>query len=571
MTHVLSLGAINKHTGEYVYPKISNKKDEYICPECNKDLICVQGEIRVHHFRHKIDNVNPCHHYSNPTETQIHKDAKILLKTLLERKIQILLIRNCCFCKKNEEFEIPEISESSTIEIEYRFTYNGLKIADVAYTDNDDIVCIFEIYNTHKTCSENRPEPWFEINAETLIKTANDNSLTSLLIPCIRSEKCDDCIEKIKNKLIENIRKINFIRFNDLELKLKKAEQDCSDDYWGKSDYNIKNYKIQIDNIKNEVEIELLKQNIVYINKNNEKFIIEKKINNQTIKLISISLVKIGKYGFCKINIIDLYNWYFNIRKNIIDNEIYHNELMTKLIFFVDLQDTEKTNNILQLLKFNKFDEPKNIEIDFVKNGIKFDKDLQGYIIFNHKTKFKIKYSFNEKLLLNGKWIKNINYFEIIKWFNILPNKIDEIINQQKLENKKIVKKINDNKYIKEKFNNIKNNNKLNSQEKLNEFIDFLIPYYEINIYCNNELNKNIFDECYYSKYYRAINSLKLNGYNFNIRENDGNEIWGGWGGNMYINNGCYKPILYKFIKYYGLINPMTIIKDLQGIIYNKI
>ena len=82
MSQLLSLGAINKLSGEYVYPKIANKKDEYICPECNKDLILCQGEIRVHHFRHKVDSVNPCNHYSNPTETQIHKDAKILLKNL---------------------------------------------------------------------------------------------------------------------------------------------------------------------------------------------------------------------------------------------------------------------------------------------------------------------------------------------------------------------------------------------------------------------------------------------------------------------------------------------------------
>lgn len=195
MTHILSLGAINKVTGEYVYPKIANKKDEYICPGCNKDLILCQGEIRVHHFRHKVDNVNPCHHYSNPTESQIHKDAKILLKNLLERKIPISFIRNCCCCKKNEEYEIPEISETSNIQLEYRFEYNGVKIADVSYLEDGEILCIFEICNTHKTCSENRPEPWFEIDAETLIKMANDNSLTSLEIPCIRREKCDVCIE----------------------------------------------------------------------------------------------------------------------------------------------------------------------------------------------------------------------------------------------------------------------------------------------------------------------------------------------------------------------------------------
>ena len=36
MSQLLSLGAINKFTGEYVYPKIANKKDEYICCECNR-------------------------------------------------------------------------------------------------------------------------------------------------------------------------------------------------------------------------------------------------------------------------------------------------------------------------------------------------------------------------------------------------------------------------------------------------------------------------------------------------------------------------------------------------------
>jgi uncharacterized protein YkuJ len=200
---VLSLGAINKITGEYVYPKIANKKDEYICPDCNKELILCQGKIKVHHFRHKVDTINPCHHYSKPTESQIHKDAKMLLKNLLERKITISFIRKCCCCEKNEDFEIPEMSETSVIELEHRFEYNGLKIADVAYIDNGELLCIFEICNTHKTSSENRPDNinWFEINAETLIKLANDNSSSSLQIPCIRCEKCEDCIEKEKMQL----------------------------------------------------------------------------------------------------------------------------------------------------------------------------------------------------------------------------------------------------------------------------------------------------------------------------------------------------------------------------------
>jgi uncharacterized protein YkuJ len=212
MTHVfLSLGAINKQTGEYVFPKIANKKDEYVCPDCNKDLTLCQGEIIRPYFRHKVDSVNPCHHYSNPTETQIHKDGKMVIKSLLERKTPISFIRNCCSCKKNEEHEIPEMTESSKIELEYRFEYNGTKIADVVYIDNDDILCIFEICNTHKTCSENRPEPWFEIDAETLIKLANDNALPHIKIPCIRCEKCDDCIEKERYNIVNKKKALDIL------------------------------------------------------------------------------------------------------------------------------------------------------------------------------------------------------------------------------------------------------------------------------------------------------------------------------------------------------------------------
>ena len=202
MAHVLSLGAINKHTGEYVYPKIANKNDEYICPECNKDLILVKGEIRVHHFRHKVDTKTPCNHYNKPTETQIHKDAKILLKTLLERKIPISFIRKCCACNGDDKLKPPdEIKDTSFVKLEHRFEFNGTKIADVACINDGKLCCIFEICNTHKTCNENRPEPWFEIDAGTLITTANDASSNSLEVPCVRRQMiCNKCRENYNKK-----------------------------------------------------------------------------------------------------------------------------------------------------------------------------------------------------------------------------------------------------------------------------------------------------------------------------------------------------------------------------------
>lgn len=198
---MIPLCAVNKKTREYVYPKHANKKDEYCCPECNKDLIFHQGNIRIHHFVHKFTKSDPCNYYNHPTESQIHKNAKILLKILLDKKEKISFIRKCCCCKKDEEFEIPEISETSNIQLEYRFEYDGLKIADVAYIDNNEIICIFEICYTHKTQSEKRPEPWFEIDALSFIHNANNLNNSSLQINCLRHEKCDDCIEFEKEQI----------------------------------------------------------------------------------------------------------------------------------------------------------------------------------------------------------------------------------------------------------------------------------------------------------------------------------------------------------------------------------
>ena len=320
MTHVLSLGAINKLTGEYVYPKIANKKDEYICPECNKDLILCQGNIKAHHFRHKVDSINPCHHYSNPTESQIHKDAKMLLKNLLERKIKISFIRNCCSCKKNEEYEIPETIGQSVIEIEYRFEYNGVKFADVAYIDDEELLCIFEICNTHKTCSENRPEPWFEIDAENLIKMANNNTLSSLQIKCIRVENCDECIEREKNRLKqEKLDKLERLQINSNSPEYRFIKNDVNFTFLNNA-FNIihplTHKKIKM--ICNYEIILYTNDDIKYIIDDKEHYLCNPIFINGKMK----GYMCWNIYKNCSISITrDIINWYHSkpiIRKNLI-------------------------------------------------------------------------------------------------------------------------------------------------------------------------------------------------------------------------------------------------------------
>lgn len=191
---ILPLGAIIKNTNKYVYPSIANKNDKFECPDCHRELILRKGNKRIHHFAHcKTDN--PCNYYTKPTETQIHKDAKMLMKTLLDNSVQITISRICKFCNIEEEYEIPERDNNSNIVIEYRFEYNGTKIADVAFIENNEIISIFEICNTHKTNNEKRPEPWFEIDASTLINIASSFENNKIKIPCIRNQLCDNCNE----------------------------------------------------------------------------------------------------------------------------------------------------------------------------------------------------------------------------------------------------------------------------------------------------------------------------------------------------------------------------------------
>lgn len=196
---MLSLGAINKTTGSYVTAKLANKQDKYKCPDpkCGKDVVVCQGKIRAPYFRHFADSVNPCHYYDKPSESQIHKDAKMLMKFLLESKIPFKIKRKCYCCEEDVEFEIPKVTDTSLIQLEHRFDHDGLRIADVAYLDNNDIVCLFEICYKHKTDNEVRPEPWFELDAVSLLTAVNTNTIENqpYVLHCIRSVECEDCAD----------------------------------------------------------------------------------------------------------------------------------------------------------------------------------------------------------------------------------------------------------------------------------------------------------------------------------------------------------------------------------------
>ncbi len=203
------IGAINKRTQQYELPSVAVKTDCYQCPDCNGDLILNKGNVRKHHFKHKT--TVECTYYEHPSESQMHKDAKFRLQSLLQSNVSVVMERQChCFLnplmrrqqmQKNctgpsptEQFEIPVPGSASEIVTEYRFEHNGeLKIADVAYVENGKIVAIFEILHTHKTSDDARPEPWFEIESTTLLDLNPSPNPTEIILPCARKTFLETC------------------------------------------------------------------------------------------------------------------------------------------------------------------------------------------------------------------------------------------------------------------------------------------------------------------------------------------------------------------------------------------
>jgi hypothetical protein len=208
------MGTINTATNKYEYPKMASKANTYSCPDCKKRVHPRQGPINAYHFaHHKSDN--PCTYYIHPGESQIHKDAKMALKTILEEGKDIYFVRSCGSYNHTNKHHIEKKTEQSIIQLEHRFTFNdSQKIADIAYLNAGSIKYIFEICYKHKTREDIRPEPWFEINAEKLLEDINRERLQgdTLELKCIRNKLCSDCHLKKEEE--------------DEKRRLKKEEED---------------------------------------------------------------------------------------------------------------------------------------------------------------------------------------------------------------------------------------------------------------------------------------------------------------------------------------------------------
>jgi competence CoiA-like predicted nuclease len=263
------MGAINKTTNEYTFPLDAHKKYHYYCPKCNHDIIFRNGKIKVPHFSHK--KKSNCCYYSSPSETEIHKEAKRLVKKIIDDKCSILIYRNYNCCDKIEKvFKISNNDYSNQLCCfeEFFFNINGSnKYADVALLDGVNIKFIFEIYHTHRTSEERQNKfRWCEMHAtkfmnETMNQT-NINENGEIEIECVRNIKCRECVlKKYIKKIINNNQNIVCNSWNKLknewldwkkkiieyhnEMKyIQKKKYSIISDYFKKRNQEINNKKL---------------------------------------------------------------------------------------------------------------------------------------------------------------------------------------------------------------------------------------------------------------------------------------------------------------------------------------
>ena len=192
-------GAFTKDSRIFTLPKDADKGTAYVCPdpECGKQVVLCKGAVVKPYFRH--NRIDTCGYFAGPNESQTHLQAKLLLQHIFAKR-NIQWTRTCSDCNVQED-SVIERTEGDRMDIEKRFEWNGLKIADLALVScpptEREITCIIEVCHTHATLETDRPEPWIEVNAKTILESSID-SLDKLR--CIRRYTCWNC----KNQHIVN-------------------------------------------------------------------------------------------------------------------------------------------------------------------------------------------------------------------------------------------------------------------------------------------------------------------------------------------------------------------------------
>ncbi len=281
----------------YVLPIFGDKSYKYSCPECESEVILKQGKKNRHHFAHKESN--NCVYYDNPSDKEMHKNAKMYIKNLLENGYVLEITKNCKKCRKSISVKRLEKTNDIDIKSGCKLKINGeIIISDIVMLNNktNKVECIIEIYNTNNTDEPVRPEPWIKLSASKIISKTYENNDVIVDYKCCREYFCDKCTEKKYIGLTKGTLEDLIENYNNLEFYVRYTLRQRETPYTSHTkckyinDDNDNNYKYNND-IYNEQRINYKRFNFDARDDNNE---IEK--NNGILSLFGKWFAKKNKY-----------------------------------------------------------------------------------------------------------------------------------------------------------------------------------------------------------------------------------------------------------------------------------
>lgn len=171
----------------------AEKKNKYFCPYCHVPVIVRKGNIRVHHFAHKSNDV--C-----SQETAVHKIAKLLIQKRItnwknNRAPSPQFYRHCQICNQKEPQPLPNKVEKADLEV---LLPNGY-IIDVALMSEEIPIAAIEIKVTHAVDNIKASSlsiPFVEIDG---FEVLNHEHLYNPLRDHFKPYTCSECKKRLRN------------------------------------------------------------------------------------------------------------------------------------------------------------------------------------------------------------------------------------------------------------------------------------------------------------------------------------------------------------------------------------
>jgi hypothetical protein len=170
-----------------------------LCPGCGKQIFTkglASMKVRPHisHYSEKRDGIHESCTYT--LETHEHSSAKLLLRDKIrqcvpapgEHSFQISVsVLLCAFNKRHWEYATITLCHGFTCDVETNVSAGGLRrVGDVVVKNAEGgVACTFEVYKTSRTKNA-RPEPWFEFNADDVLRTLVSDHWPRGELQCVR-------------------------------------------------------------------------------------------------------------------------------------------------------------------------------------------------------------------------------------------------------------------------------------------------------------------------------------------------------------------------------------------------